>query len=170
MGEHSPIAGRWIGLDISSTTSGWAVVDAAGPTLVASGIIKMSRRPKDTIGIRLERLFFELGPVLLEHRPCRAVLEAGYLKWGISMLVIAEARGVALLVCQGAGIRVDEVPPSTLKLEIGGHGHSDKDRMEAAVRRLCRGCPDSFASDDESDAVSCALYGALVLQPQKCPI
>ena len=172
MGASSPVAGRWIGLDISSTTSGWAVVDSpsAGPVLVASGIIRMSRKPKDSIGLRLERLFDSLVPVLKEYRPERATLEAGYLKHGIAMLKIAEARGVALLVCQGAGVAVDEIPPATVKKAIGGHGNADKDRMESAVRTICRGCPATFASDDESDAVSVALYGALILGPTVCPI
>lgn len=168
------VPGRWLGLDISSTTSGWAIVDGdrdgGVPVLVASGIVSMKRRDKDVIGLRLERLFEGLVPVLRDHRPYRAVLEAGYLKHGIAMLKIAEARGVGLLVCHAAGVPVDEVPPATVKKSIGGHGLAEKDRMEAAVRRLCRGCPATFASDDESDAVSMALYGALILAGQECPI
>lgn len=169
--DATVVPGRWLGLDISSTTSGWAVVDTEGGCrLVGSGIIRQKRHKDDSIGLRLERLAEALAKALIQFRPERAVLEAGYLKHGIAMLKIAEARGVGLFCCHVAKVPVDEVPPATIKKQIGGHGAADKDRMEAAVRSLCRGCPEKFASDDESDAVSVALYGALILTKQECPI
>ena len=175
MGELKAVAGRWLGLDISSTTSGWAVVDAAPggskPRLLASGIVRMNRHKNDSIGLRLERLFDELVPILKEWMPARAALEAGYAhNSGTTTRRLAMASGVAVLVCHAAGVPVDEVPPSKVKKAIGGHGHAEKERMESAVRMLCAGCPAAFASDDESDAVSVALYGALILQTTECPI
>lgn len=172
MVQGPPVVGRWIGLDISSTTSGWAVVDSpsTGPVLVASGIIRMSRKPKDSIGLRLERLFEGLVEIMRTHRPAHVLLEGGFCRHGTATRRTSEARGVALLVLHGARLVVETVPPRAVKLKIGGHGGADKDRMEKAVRMICRGCPATFASDDESDAVACALYGALILGPTVCPI
>lgn len=162
-----------LGLDISSTRSGWAVLDASKdpPRLVVSGIVKQKRSDKDSMGLRLERLADALIAVLKGHAITSAVLEAGYLKYGIAMLKIAEARGVALLCCQGARVPVQEVPPAQWRKRIAGKGNTDKVDAQQMLRLQVQNLPDAFASDDESDAIACALYGALLLTDKAaCPI
>lgn len=105
----------------------------------------------------------------LEDRLCRgielAVFEAPYIarhrgingKWVESPNQVRRAYGFAAVceeACYARSIPCIEVPPSTLKKLLAGHGRSDKGAMVFAAAR--RGF--SVANDHEADAVACWLH------------
>ncbi|OHA22689.1 MAG: crossover junction endodeoxyribonuclease RuvC [Candidatus Taylorbacteria bacterium RIFCSPLOWO2_12_FULL_43_20] len=69
---------------------------------------------------------------------------------------VSEARGVIVVSCAAAGLRVLEYTPLQVKIAVTSHGRSGKAQMTAMVKRLLV-MEDKIAEDDEYDAISVGL-------------
>ena len=72
---------------------------------------------------------------------------------------VAEARGVALLVGQQAGLMIEEYTPMQIKQSITGYGKADKKQMQEMVR-LQLGLKTVPKPDDAADALAAAIMCA----------
>lgn len=159
---------RYIGLDVSLSAPGIAIIDVkwpngvAQPTLVTARHVKTNARQPH--GLRYAIIESFITVVAAEYRPVdgyAAIIREDYTN-GRNKNAVRAIFGAWAAVDSGLnrhGLAVtDAVTPLTVKKLIGGHGKADKDEVAAGVRRLLRlGDDFTFKTDDESDAAAVAL-------------
>ena len=72
---------------------------------------------------------------------------------------MAHGRGVILLACEDAGVKIFEYPPLQVKQSVVGYGRAEKSQVMDMVRRIC-GLKSIPRPDDAADAVALALCHA----------
>lgn len=160
---------RYLSLDISLTSPGFAVIDVRNgkPSLISASHVKTDAAQTD--GYRFAVIDSFVTVFAAEHLPkdgYAAIIREDYKR------PASKRQGQAIFGAWAAvdsglnrlGLRVtDEINDSTVKRLVGGHGRADKDEVEGGVRRLLRLPSDYvFATDDESDA--CAIVLAWLIE------
>ena len=74
-------------------------------------------------------------------------------------IAVAHGRGVILLACQKAGVKIYEYTPLQVKQSVVGYGRAEKKQVMEMVKRICR-LPAPPKPDDAADAVALALCHA----------
>ena len=98
--------------------------------------------------------------VVREHVPTAASVESLFFqKDAQAAAKLGHARGVALLVCARAGLRVAEYPPARVKLTVAGGGRADKNQVAQMVRVLL-----NLATAPRSDAADALALAVTHLQ------
>jgi crossover junction endodeoxyribonuclease RuvC len=72
---------------------------------------------------------------------------------------VAHGRGVILLACRKAGVRIYEYTPLQVKQAVVGYGRAEKSQVMDMVKRICA-LPAPPRPDDAADAVALALCHA----------
>ena len=72
---------------------------------------------------------------------------------------VAHGRGVILLACQKAGLKIYEYTPLQVKQSVVGYGRAEKNQVMDMVKRIC-GLKEAPRPDDAADAVALALCHA----------
>lgn len=151
---------RILGIDPGIATIGFGVVDAAGSSysLVRCGVI--STPAHTALSERLDTIFDDLTEIISVYKPdCVSIEELFFntnLTTGIS---VAHGRGVVLLACHKAGVKIYEYTPLQVKQAVVGYGRAEKKQVMDMVKRLCslKAAP---KPDDAADAVALALCHA----------
>jgi crossover junction endodeoxyribonuclease RuvC len=105
---------------------------------------------------RLAAIFRGLTEILQIHRPVEVGVEdIFHARNPQSALKLGQARGVALLAAELAGLPLVEYTPMQVKLAAVGYGRADKVQVQEMVRRLLA-LPER-ASPDASDALAVAI-------------
>lgn len=118
--------GHYLGIDPGLASTGWGVLDRSG-RVVACGTIKTAPGPD---GPRLLRISAELEGLLGVHRVAEAALEQLFMGANrTSVIGVAQARGVALLALERAGVPVFEYKPASVKANLTGYGSAGKAQM-----------------------------------------
>lgn len=150
-----------IGIDPGLTATGFACLRAGlvgdRPGLVEAGVIRLGR---GGVAARLAELERDLALVLTRAKPTAACVESlfshfAHPRTAVSM---AHARGVILLVCQRAGIRLVELPPAAVKKAVTGTGRATKTQVQAAVMEHL-GLAGPAPPPDAADALAIAICG-----------
>lgn len=153
---------RIIGIDPGTGRLGFGVVDAkAGKlTLVDAGIV--TTPPHTPTAVRLEDIYESLTGIIKATNPSMMAIEKLFFARNVTTAMsVAEARGVALLVAQQAGLKIEEYTPMQIKQSITGYGKADKKQMQEMVR-LQLGLKTVPKPDDAADALAAAIMcGAL---------
>jgi len=153
--SSSPV--RVLGVDPGTRIAGYGVLDIqAGrpPKLVAHGAIRF---PPSPLAARLEALFRELKAIIAQHSPgVLAIERVFYGKNFQSILKVGEARGVAVLAAQIAGLQIHEYTPAMIKKAATGNGNAQKEQVQRMMGRLLHmdGLPEPV---DASDALAAAF-------------
>lgn len=146
-----------LGLDISLTSTGYAVVEVfEDGTLKLKEYGRVRTYSKDSDGLRLRKikaridLLFDLYPI------SKVVRERGFTKGNLATQQIFKATGVCeMLVAEKRIYEITQYAPTTIKKYLGGHGRSSKDDVAKGVLNYF---PDAtFESDDVSDAIAVVL-------------
>lgn len=156
--SHSPEPVAWsLGLDLSLTAAGWAVVRETG---IECGLVKSTGKRGDSLEQRFDRLKGLLGSLQLPiHEDTVVVIEQpSYASVGGSHHDRSGLWWMVVNYYLELGYRVAEVPPATLKKFATGKGNAGKDEMlAAAIRRY----PDAaVANNNTADAVHLAAMGS----------
>jgi len=151
---------RLLGIDPGSRRTGWGIIDASGSRMqhVAHGVLA----PPAALPLaeRLETIFAGLEGVIERWQPEQAAIEQVFSARGVrSALVLGQARGVALLALQRAGLEIGEYAPAAIKLAVAGHGRAGKEQLATMAGRLL-GTRLQGASDDATDALAIAICHA----------
>jgi crossover junction endodeoxyribonuclease RuvC len=153
-----------MGIDPGSQKTGYALLKLQSTKIefVASGLIE----PKTTsLESRLEKIYTSLQEVLSKYKPeAVAVEKIFYAINAKSSLVLAHARGVALLACKLQESNIFEFSPTQIKKSITGSGSASKEQVAKTARLLFKTPPMSL---DESDALSAASCLANYISIQK---
>ncbi|OPZ63054.1 MAG: Crossover junction endodeoxyribonuclease RuvC [Firmicutes bacterium ADurb.Bin506] len=146
-----------LGIDPGTAITGFGLVSDEGGGLkcVAMGCI---RTPAHTpLPDRLVTIYEKLSAVISRYRPDSVAIEQLFFNTNAtSALAVGHARGVALLACCQAGVRVSEYTPLQVKLAVAGYGKADKKQMQSMVRLLL-GLEEEPRPDDVADALAIAI-------------
>ncbi|MDW7650815.1 MAG: crossover junction endodeoxyribonuclease RuvC [Bacillota bacterium] len=151
---------RIIGIDPGIATTGYGVVETNGQrsVAVAFGCIKTA---SDLPGPqRLAQIYGELTDLVAQYAPdAMAVEKLFFARNSTSAMQVGEARGVAVLAGQLAGLRVYEYTPLQVKQSVVGYGRAEKSQVQQMVKVLL--CLSEIPRpDDAADALAIALCHA----------
>jgi crossover junction endodeoxyribonuclease RuvC len=151
---------RVFGIDPGSSRTGYGCVDSDGThhRLVASGALTTAA----SAGLpeKLQTIHAGLLAALETARPDCAVVETLFHgRNARSALVLAHARGVAVLAAVQAGLPVVEYTPTEIKLAVVGYGRAEKSQMQEMVKLLL-GLDTVPTPHDAADALAVAICHA----------
>ncbi len=151
---------RILGIDPGIATIGFGLVDAQRNQnkLLHCGVITTPAHT--SLSCRLEQIYNDMCELLESFKPDAVSVEELFFNTNITTgIAVAHGRGVILLACQKAGVRIYEYTPLQVKQAVVGYGRAEKAQVMDMVRRICRlSAPPK--PDDAADAVALALCHA----------
>lgn len=152
---------RVLGVDPGLTRCGVGVVDVArnrSATLVAVDVIRTA--PEEQLERRLLTIGSELERLLDEHQPHAVALERVFAQQNLrTVMGVAQASGVVLLLAARRGLAVGLHTPTEVKAALTGFGGADKKQLGTMVARVLR--LDAVPKPaDASDALALAICHA----------
>jgi crossover junction endodeoxyribonuclease RuvC len=154
-----------LGLDASSSKSGWAVVNDTGE-LIACGEIELSkfhtkRKPLEYLLVTYNKII----SLCEEYKPDQVCIEEIYHRNVSTFRTLARVRGVIELACIQSGIdTVMALNASHIRKTVLGSGKLDKVEI-CSIFEERYSKPLATVGYDQSDAILVALGGAL--EPKK---
>ncbi len=154
-----------LGVDPGTMVTGYGVIEVSGKShgtfaVVEFGTIesrKISAMPK-----RLATIFTRLQAVITRVSPDEFAIEtAFYDKNAQSAMKLGQARGVALVAAQLAGLAIAEYAPRVIKKAVAGNGNADKSQVEFMVRKLLSLPEHDRKLADAYDGLAIAITHAL---------
>lgn len=147
-----------LGIDPGTATTGYGIVRLepdGGLAAVAFGVITTPK--ESSASARLEMLYDQLRALLKKHKPETAAVEKLFFSRNVTTAIaVGQARGVALLALQQAGLEIFEYTPNEVKQAVAGYGSADKRQVQEMVRTLL--LLDSIPKpDDAADALAIAI-------------
>ena len=147
---------RILGIDPGLGICGFGLIETAGRTK-ALDFGAVTTKVDAPISERLKELYDSLCEVFDECNPEVVAVEKLFFSKNITTgIVVAEARGVILLVAEQRGVPVYEYSPNQIKLAITGYGSATKTQMEEMVR-VHLGLDKKPKPDDAADALAVAI-------------
>ena len=151
---------RILGLDPGIATIGFGLIESARSkySLVRCGVITTPAHT--SLASRLEQIYNDLTQLLEAFKPEAVSIEELFFNTNITTgIAVAHGRGVILLACQQAGVKIYEYTPLQVKQAVVGYGRAEKSQVMDMVRRLCN-LKAPPKPDDAADAVALALCHA----------
>lgn len=156
---------RVLGVDPGTGRLGWAIVEKekGKESLIDCGCIET---PAHTdLNVRLEIIFNTLNRIIRENKPDEASVEDLFFATNRkTVMSVGAARGVVLLVCQLAKLKISSYTPLQIKSAITGYGAADKKQVEFMVKQILKssviareGNDRGDLHDDTVDAIAAAL-------------
>ncbi|MEE9208186.1 MAG: crossover junction endodeoxyribonuclease RuvC [Gemmatimonadota bacterium] len=156
---------RVLGVDPGTAATGYGVVEAVAGSyrLIECGVVR-PRGSRDLAG-RLEQIYVELRAVIERLEPtCLAVEGVFHSKNSRTVVVLAHARGVALLAGARCGLTVAEYAPAEIKKAVVGTGRASKDQVGYMVQKLLH-LAEQPRPADAADGCAAALCHLIVSRP-----
>ncbi len=151
---------RILGIDPGIATIGFGVIDSEKNShkLIQCGVITTPAHTR--LSQRLDQIFTDMCELLALFKPDAVSIEELFFNTNITTgIAVAHGRGVILLACQKAGVRIYEYTPLQVKQAVVGYGRAEKAQVMDMVRRICA-LPAPPKPDDAADAVALALCHA----------
>lgn len=151
---------RILGIDPGIATIGFGVLDFARREykLVNCGVITTPAH--QSLSSRLEQIYDDMLELLALFKPDAVSIEELFFNTNITTgIAVAHGRGVILLACRKAGVKVFEYTPLQVKQSVVGYGRAEKRQVMDMVRRICA-LPAPPKPDDAADAVALAICHA----------
>lgn len=146
-----------LGIDPGFSRLGWALVkkDKTKETLLDCGCIET---PANTpLPSRLQTIHLFLKNLISHHQPDHVAIEdLFFAKNTKTAMAVSAARGVVLLSCSLANLKIYNYTPLQIKSAITGYGQADKNQVESMVIRLLN-LKEIPKLDDTVDAIAAAL-------------
>lgn len=135
------MATRILGLDPGLAIIGFGVIEAsanpagtlAGASVLDFGVIETPA--KTDVGVRLCTIYDDLHSLLEQVKPDLVVVEKMFFYRMGNTILVAQARGVVMLVLAQYGAPLIEFTPAQVKQALTGYGNADKAAVQEAVAR-----------------------------------
>lgn len=151
---------RILGIDPGYAIMGYAVLDYIGNRFVAveyGSITTDAHTPNEE---RLMILYDDLTEIIKKHKPDEASIEELFYNTNATTaIMVGEARGMVLLACAKAGIKINEYTPLEIKSALTGYGKADKKQVQTMVKMIL-GLDETPKPDDTADAIAAAICHA----------
>jgi crossover junction endodeoxyribonuclease RuvC len=148
---------RVLGIDPGSAATGFGVVEgnAHRVRLVECGVVRPTRGAD--LADRLLEIHDGIVSVIQRSSPeCIAVEGVFYRENPRTAVILAHARGVALLAGAGQGLPVAEYPPAEIKKAVVGTGRATKEQVGWMVQKLL-GLSEPPRPSDAADGCATAI-------------
>jgi crossover junction endodeoxyribonuclease RuvC len=155
-----------LGIDPGTAVTGYGVVRGDGasvPNLIECGVIRT--RSREPLASRLREIHDGIVELIARHKPdVLAVEDVFYAKNVRTTVVLGHARGVILLAGEQHSLRIEELPPASIKKAIVGTGSASKEQVQFMLTRLLRlkSAPQPTDAADGVAAALASLMGARV--------
>jgi crossover junction endodeoxyribonuclease RuvC len=148
---------RIMGVDPGLSDTGWGVVDCRGHEIRAVGCGDVKTSKELDLGKRLQLIHRELRELAIAYQPHAVSVETLYFARNVkSAMVVAQARGVAVLAVTGEGAQLHEYTPSQIKQAVVGRGNATKSQVHQMVQTIAR-MDQPPSSDHAADALAAAI-------------
>lgn len=148
---------RVIGIDPGTAIIGYGIIDYEKNkySVVKYGVITTS---KDlAIEDRLEIIYNELKIILKEYKPEHIAIEdLFYFKNNKTVISVAQARGVILLLAKQNNISAASYTPLQVKMGITGYGRAEKKQIQEMTQRFLK-LKEIPKPDDAADALAICI-------------
>lgn len=151
---------RILGIDPGIATIGFGVIESSPrhKKLIQCGVITTPAHT--SLSERLEQIYDDMTQLLELYKPDAVSIEELFFNTNITTgISVAHGRGVILLACRKAGVKIYEYTPLQVKQSVVGYGRAEKKQVMDMVKRLCN-LPSVPKPDDAADAVALALCHA----------
>ena len=147
-----------LGIDPGTATTGYGLVRLEPDGRLVAVKYGVILTPKDeSPAARLEMFYRDLRALLRKFHPDTAAVEKLFFQRNVSTAIaVGQARGVALLALQQAGIESFEYTPNEVKQAVAGYGSADKKQVQDMVRVLLQ-LNEIPKPDDAADALAIAI-------------
>ena len=149
---------RILGIDPGIGICGFGLIETtsrAGAKALDYGVV--TTEVDASIPVRLKELYDSLTQVFDECKPEVVAVEKLFFAKNITTgIVVAEARGIVLLVAEQKGLSVYEYTPNQIKMSLTGYGAATKTQIEEMVR-VHLGLDAKPKPDDAADALAVAI-------------
>jgi crossover junction endodeoxyribonuclease RuvC len=147
-----------LGIDPGTAVTGYGVVRGDGstpPSLLECGVIRTHARAP--LPSRLREIHDGIAELIARHNPdIMAVEDVFYAKNVRTTVVLGHARGVILLAGETRGVKIQEIPPASIKKAIVGGGAATKEQVQFMLTKLLR-LKSAPQPTDAADGVAAAL-------------
>ncbi len=153
---------RVLGIDPGSAATGFGVVEGTANRLrlVECGVIRPTRGAQ--LADRLLEIHDGVAAVIDRSAPdCLSVEGVFYGENVRTAVILAHARGVALLAGAGRGLVVAEYPPAEIKKAVVGTGRATKEQVGWMVQKLL-GLSEPPHPSDAADGCAAAICHILI--------
>lgn len=148
---------RVLGIDPGTGRLGWAIIEKekGRELLVDCGCLET---PAHTpLNLRLELIFTQLNRIIKKFKPeAASVEELFFAKNQKTVMSVAAARGVVLLVCQLNKLIIGSYTPLQIKSTLTGYGAADKKQVQFMVKQILK-LKELKGLDDTIDAIAAGL-------------
>ena len=154
-----------LGIDPGIGICGFGLIEAAsGGSAKALDFGAVTTEVDAPIPSRLKELYDSLTQVFDECKPEMVAVEKLFFAKNITTgIVVAEARGIVLLVAEQKGLPVYEFTPNEIKMALTGYGAATKTQIEEMVR-VHLGLDKKPKPDDAADALAVAITCSFLYQ------
>lgn len=155
------MSNRILGIDPGIGITGFGLIDSESGKAKALDFGVVRTKVDAPIGERLKELYDSLVEVFEETKPEMVAIEKLFFSKNITTgIVVAEARGIVLLVAEQKGLPVYEYTPNEIKKCLTGYGSATKTQMQEMVR-VHLGLEKKPKPDDAADALAVAIVCGL---------
>ena len=148
---------RVIGIDPGTAIVGYGIIDYDKNKylIVDYGVVLTS---KDlSTEERLEIVYNEIDKILKKYKPeFMAIEDLFYFKNNKTVIFVAQARGVILLVGKQNNIAMTSYTPLQVKMGIASYGRADKKQIQEMVKLILK-LEEIPKPDDAADALAIAI-------------
>ena len=149
-----------LGIDPGTATTGWAIIEKTGDTLLPLAYGHISTSKVDSDDERILEVSDDLARIIQKHRPTEAAIESlFFFKNQKTVIQVAQSRGAILLTLKQNSVRVSSYTPLQVKQALTGYGRAEKKQMQLMVQNILhlKSLP---KPDDVADALAIAVCHA----------
>lgn len=148
---------RIIGIDPGYAIMGWGILDLKGNKFSVVDYGSITTDAGVDAAKRLQHIYAELGAIIAKYEPKEAAIEELFFNNNAkTVILVGEARGIAVLACANAGLEISEYTPLQIKQALVGYGRADKKQVQAMVKAILN-LKEVPRPDDTADAVAAAI-------------
>ncbi|WZL71546.1 crossover junction endodeoxyribonuclease RuvC [Clostridiaceae bacterium 35-E11] len=149
-----------LGIDPGIAILGYGIVEYKGNHFKTLDYGAIFTEAKESMPIRLKKIYQELGLILDKYKPdVVAIEELFFNKNTKTALVVGQARGVAVLAAAHKNIDIYEYTPLQVKQGVVGYGRADKQQVQIMTKTLLN-LESVPKPDDVADALAVAICHA----------
>lgn len=148
---------RIIGIDPGYAIMGWGILDLKGNKFSVVDYGSITTDAGVDAAKRLQHIYAEIGAIIAKYEPEEAAIEELFFNNNAkTVILVGEARGIAVLACANAGLEISEYTPLQIKQALVGYGRADKKQVQAMVKAILN-LKEVPRPDDTADAVAAAI-------------
>lgn len=151
---------RILGIDPGYAILGWGVIDIQGNHFTVCEYGAVTTEAGVEMPQRLKTLYADIVTIIETYQPQSAAIEELFFNTNQKTAVmVAQARGAAIVACANHDISIFEYTPLQVKQGLVGYGRAEKKQVQAMVKTIL-GLREIPKPDDAADALAIAICHA----------